>query len=378
MALHGHQCEWIYGMNNDRDNRNLEVLHETRNQRLLMLDLEESDNALSALLQNEVIRPNLQGIMDRFYSALLEYPLFNEILSHGFKLSHLKEVQTQYLLSLGVNFADASYFEDRSRIGLAHVRVGVPLHIYLFAYRKLQQLLIDSIPSDHLDGSKVNQLIAFILKITTLDISLAAETYHLSRMRDLQVNLDDLHCKHSKLEHEAGLDYLTGLANRQRITKLLSSSFRKKQRGNSPLSVIMADLDMFKMVNDNYGHQVGDLVLQSVAARIEAAVREKDVIGRYGGEEFIVVLADKNLDQAAQIAERIRMQIADTPIKTQSSAIHMTISLGVAEACDNESMNKLIARADSALYRAKMNGRNTVVIDYITKDKVDADPLQII
>jgi two-component system, cell cycle response regulator len=192
-------------------------------------------------------------------------------------------------------------------------------------------------------------------------------------MHDLQVNLDELSCKHSKLEYEAGLDFLTGLANRQRIMKLLSNSYQKRKRENMPLSVIMADLDRFKSVNDEYGHQVGDIVLQTVAARIAAAVREKDIIGRYGGEEFIVVLADKNLDQAAQIAERIRMQIADTPIKTPNISINMTISLGVAEAYGNEHMGKLIARADSALYQAKMNGRNSVVLDCITKPQNKGD-----
>lgn len=356
-------------MKNERDYPNSAIQLETRSERLRMLDLGQKDNVLAALLQSEVVRPNLQNIMDSFYSSLLSYPIFNEILARGFELSHLKLVQTQYLLSLGVNFSEAHYFEDRSRIGLAHVRVGVPLHIYLFAYRKLQQLLINMIPRETLEASTVDELIAFILKITTLDISLAAETYHMSRVHDLQVNLDDLHCRHSQLEHEAGLDYLTGLANRQRIMMLLSSSFRKRQRDNSPLSVIMSDLDLFKMVNDNYGHQVGDLVLQAVAARIESAVREKDVIGRYGGEEFIVVLTNKNLDQAAQIAERIRTQIADTPIKTHNMAIQMTISLGVAEACGNDTLEKLIARADAALYRAKKSGRNTVVIDHAAQNQ---------
>lgn len=332
--------------------------------RLHMLDLRAEDNKLAELLQDKVIRPNLQKILDDFYSSLLSYPIFKEILARGFDLNHLKLLQTNYLLSLGVNFSEAQYFDDRARIGLAHVRVGVPLHIYLFANCKLQQLLIDMIPQITLEASTVDELTKFILKITTLDISLAAESYHMSKIRDLQVHLHELHYRHSQLEYEAGLDYLTGLANRQRIMMLLSTSFRKSQRNHTPLSVIMADLDLFKSVNDNYGHLVGDHVLQTTAARIEAAVREKDVIGRYGGEEFIVVLANKSLSQASQVAERIRAQIADTPIKTHNCVIRMTISLGVAEACRNDNVEKLIARADAALYRAKRNGRNSVVMDH--------------
>lgn len=356
-------------MESKRDSRYLGMLQESRAQRLHMLDLGQKDNVLAALLQSIVIRPNLQYIMESFYSSLSSYPVFNEILARGFELDHLKQLQTQYLLSLGVNFSEAYYFENRSRIGLTHVHVGVPLQIYLFGYRKLQQLLIDAIPRENLQSQTIDELIAFILKIATLDISLAAETYHMSRVNDLQINLDDLHYRHSQLEHEAGLDYLTGLANRQRIMMLLLNSFKNRQRDNFPLSVIMCDLDLFKMVNDNYGHQVGDLVLQTIAARIESAVREKDVIGRYGGEEFIVVLANKNLSQAAQIAERIRTQIADAPIKTSNTAIHMTISLGVAEACKHDNVEKLIARADAALYRAKKNGRNSVVVDRTGTDR---------
>lgn len=348
-------------MDNERSSRNAAIQQETRAERLRMLELGQKDNVLAALLQNEVIRPNLQHILQGFYSSLLSYPLFNEIIGRGFELSHLKLVQTKYLLSLGVNFSEAHYFEDRSRIGQVHVRVGVPLYIYLFAYRKLQQLLIDAIPRESLEASAFDELVAFILKITALDISLAAETYHMSRVRDLQNNLDELHYRHNLLEHEAGLDHLTGLANRQRIMTLLSNSFSTRQRDNIPLSVIMADLDLFKWVNDTYGHQVGDQVLQAIAARIESAVREKDVIGRYGGEEFIVVLANKTLEQASQIAERIRAQVGDTPIKTRNIVIQMTISLGVAEARDSDSVEKLISRADAALYRAKKNGRNTIM-----------------
>lgn len=355
-------------MDNERSSRNAEIQQETRAERLRMLELGQKDNVLAALLQNEVIRPNLQHILEGFYSSLLSYPLFNEIIARGFELSHLKLVQTKYLLSLGVNFSESHYFEDRSRIGQAHVRVGVPLHIYLFAYRKLQQLLIDAIPRESLEASAFDELVAFILKITALDISLAAETYHMSRVRDLQNNLDELHYRHNLLEHEAGLDHLTGLANRQRIMTLLSNSFSTRQRNNIPLSVIMADLDLFKWVNDTYGHQVGDQVLQTIAARIESAVREKDVVGRYGGEEFIVVLANKTLEQASQIAERIRTQIGDTPIKTRNTVIQMTISLGIAEARHSDSVEKLISRADTALYQAKKNGRNTVVTEHKKKN----------
>ncbi len=337
----------------------------TRSEQLDMLDLGEKDKAIAALLQSDIIKPNIQFILEEFYNALLTYPIFNEIIAHGFDLNHLKQVQSKYLETLGVNFSEARYFEERSRIGLTHVRVGVPLHAYLFAYRKLQQLLIQKIPREKLNVSTVESLIAFILKITALDIALAAESYHLGSIQDLQHNLDDLHDRHIQLEHEVGIDYLTGLSNRQRIMVLLDAGIKRSQIEAIPICVIMADLDFFKDVNDTYGHQVGDLVLKATAARIESAVREKDVIGRYGGEEFIIVLIDKSLNQAVDIAERIRTQIEFNPINTHNSTIRMTISLGVAQAHLNDNSDQLIARADAALYRAKNNGRNQIAVDNV-------------
>jgi diguanylate cyclase (GGDEF)-like protein len=126
----------------------------------------------------------------------------------------------------------------------------------------------------------------------------------------------------------------------------------------------MIDIDFFKRVNDAYGHQVGDAVLRSVTDRIRVLLRAGDVVGRWGGEEFLVLLADADRDGAAEVAERIRMSIARSPLDAGNGyGVPVTVSIGVAvdPAPGVSELNELVGAADAALYRAKAEGRNRVV-----------------
>jgi diguanylate cyclase (GGDEF)-like protein len=122
----------------------------------------------------------------------------------------------------------------------------------------------------------------------------------------------------------------------------------------------MADIDHFKNVNDTYGHLAGDGVLKEVAARIKNSLRGFDVVGRYGGEEFLLILHKADLATARMVAERIRSRIVATPIDLPSALLDITISMGVAMAKSDEDVNSLVERADKALYNAKENGRDQV------------------
>ena len=125
----------------------------------------------------------------------------------------------------------------------------------------------------------------------------------------------------------------------------------------------MLDLDHFKQVNDDYGHLMGDYVLHEFAERCKNSVREMDIVGRYGGEELIVLLPETDRDTAFKVAERLLTSIAETPFPTQDGAISLTVSIGVATKDDNTThLEALIARADQALYIAKHKGRNRVAI----------------
>ncbi len=162
------------------------------------------------------------------------------------------------------------------------------------------------------------------------------------------------------------LDPLTGLYTRWYYTRRLEEEFDKSKRFNSNLSVIMADLDHFKRVNDEYGHNVGDEVLKTISSILKKSVRGYDVVGRYGGEEFVVILPDTNLEEAKEVAERIRGNVE----KCNQFNFYLTISLGVTSTREKEYEKylELVADADRALYYSKNNGRNQVTL-YNPKDE---------
>lgn len=163
------------------------------------------------------------------------------------------------------------------------------------------------------------------------------------------------------LQFEATHDSLLRMWNRRAILEALSREMSRAKRVGTALSIFLADLDFFKRINDSFGHLVGDDVLRAAAARMSAGIREYDYVGRYGGEEFLVVLPDCNLEGAHQIAERVRQRISGEPILELPAEIEITASLGVAQSSPGQSVTELLHKADVALYAAKNNGRNRVV-----------------
>ena len=164
-----------------------------------------------------------------------------------------------------------------------------------------------------------------------------------------------------QLRMQATHDSLTGLLNRKAILEILEKELARVSRGSSEVSVIMADLDHFKRVNDTHGHAAGDAVLQEVARRMQASIRPYDSVGRYGGEEFLIVSPGCGLEGAIEQAERICKCISSAPIESCGISIPETMSLGVASAplAAMES-TELLHMADTALYGAKNRGRNRV------------------
>ena len=164
-----------------------------------------------------------------------------------------------------------------------------------------------------------------------------------------------------KLALISSLDGLTNIFNRRHWQDSLEQEFAKARRHHKPLSLIMLDLDQFKKLNDTYGHQGGDKVLVDVTQTIKFLLRLGDIFGRYGGEEFAIILPETNLRGALDLAKRICKTVADTPVSFQNKMIKTSISVGVSQLreCDI-SYEKLISNADKALYHAKENGRNQV------------------
>ena len=181
------------------------------------------------------------------------------------------------------------------------------------------------------------------------------------RILELQGELVEAH---TKLQFEAAHDHLTGLWNRGAIMDLLQREIQRTVRNGEPMGVIMADLDHFKRINDSYGHQSGDVVLREVAHRLLESVRNYDYVGRYGGEEFLIVLTACAPSALADTAERIRIHVSEKTVDTDTGPISVTISIGLAaqHAAGPEltTGEELVRAADSALYSAKANGRNRV------------------
>lgn len=170
----------------------------------------------------------------------------------------------------------------------------------------------------------------------------------------------------AELKYMAETDPLTGLNNRRRYEALFEQERKRTRRYGNHLSLFVLDIDLFKNINDTHGHTTGDAVLQQTAALCRRCLRESDIIGRLGGEEFVVLLPDTPLSGAVRVAERIREKIAETAFASEEDGLRfqVTATIGVAElGPEDRNADDMIRRADGALYRGKKAGRNRVVVD---------------
>ncbi|MFZ0038204.1 MAG: diguanylate cyclase [Candidatus Acidiferrales bacterium] len=175
---------------------------------------------------------------------------------------------------------------------------------------------------------------------------------------------DELIAARDALQFQATHDALTGLLNRGAILRDVTRELTRARREHASLGVILVDVDHFKAVNDDYGHLTGDAVLHGVALRMSGLLRAYDSIGRYGGEEFLVLAPSSDAEGAMQFAERLRAGVESTTYETEAGSLRLTLSLGVAISNPEEAPNTqaLLQAADAALYRAKARGRNRVAV----------------
>ena len=198
---------------------------------------------------------------------------------------------------------------------------------------------------------------------------------HFSPLNDINRQLCQTYCSHvfpylrnvllhKKIEKIAAIDELSQALTRRAGMRRLEEEYSAAIRHKMPLSIIILDIDHFKKVNDIYGHQAGDMVIQELCARILSHLRDEDILFRYGGEEFILILPFTNLTEGAVCAERIRHMVSQKPFAATQEELQIRISLGVSslEPHQNVEMEQLITMADKALYQAKQEGRNQVVV----------------
>jgi len=179
------------------------------------------------------------------------------------------------------------------------------------------------------------------------------------RMLELQSNLNQAR---SDLTYKATHDSLTGTLNRPAILEVLHKEFSRTTRLGNFLTIGMVDIDKFKEINDQYGHQVGDEVLMGLVQYLQSSLRNYDYLGRYGGDEFMIVLTHRSLSDIENAYNRLRSTICNHRIHTHVGEIQITISIGVAMKMAGMSLDQLLAAADHALYQAKAYGRNQVAV----------------
>jgi len=175
-------------------------------------------------------------------------------------------------------------------------------------------------------------------------------------------SLKSIESRIKELEEMALLDHITRLANRNYIEKELFVRFEETKRFGVPFGILFMDIDYFKQFNDTYGHDVGDRVLKFVADTLVRNSRPFDVIGRWGGDEFIGIMRKVSRRQLAYLGNRLRTLVEASYIQTESDKLHVSISLGATLVCDSDSMDTLVKRADTLLYESKRAGRNRLTM----------------
>lgn len=176
----------------------------------------------------------------------------------------------------------------------------------------------------------------------------------------LKKYINELEAKNRELDLMSKTDYLTELANRRFMVTRLKEEIVNTEKTGKKFSILLCDIDYFKKINDTYGHEIGDLILKEVTLSIKKSVRECDLVSRWGGEEFLVLLIDTDIISAANIAEKIRDRVEEKAIMVNNMAIKSTISIGVTEYIHELSISQNINNADKALYQSKNDGRNRV------------------
>ena len=253
----------------------------------------------------------------------------------------LRSVMCVPLIARGKTLG-AIYIENRSEENLFTAECLKPLE-YFAAQAAIS--IENAILNDELE-TRVEERTAELARINTL----------------LRAEIEERKRVEKQLHQLATTDPLTGALNRRHFFNLTEQEFDRSQRYDRQISIILIDVDHFKETNDKYGHIAGDQMLQTVAERFLKNLRQMDVFGRYGGDEFVILLPETDLEQAKFAAERLHEVVTESSVDTSRGSIPLCLSMGVASLTNSDDMEKLLIKADQALYTAKEAGRNQIIV----------------
>jgi len=317
--------------------------------------------SLRALLANEVLLgAALMVAAILFLFSIVTMHIAEGVASHVFAATLLIATLMLLLLYLVVT-------GGKQNTGPIWVLILPPVALFLSGLRRgLLMLLLFLLVMCGLffipqfDLVKASYSVDFKARITYvfLTVTFLSAVYEYSR----QQTYSDIQLLREKFERQATYDPLTQLYNRRGLSQHIEIELARAKRQQSKTALILMDLDRFKNVNDSYGHDAGDKVMQDIASLLKNAMRKQDYISRWGGEEFLLVLPDTSKEDAFQVADKLRFEISQTPMHYNSFSIDITASFGVSEVNALTDYDKALTQADKAMYRAKQSGRNKVLM----------------
>jgi diguanylate cyclase (GGDEF)-like protein len=308
---------------------------------LTYFGLQESDEARLARLR-PIFAAVVDEIVTRFCEHLRRFPETSGIVTDPERALVLQRLQREYILSLGrFVFGDpasvSTYCAHRLQIGKEYRRIGLASRLHFGAFSKFGELLIEVATA----GGAVDS-IASLHKLLLFDSHVAIDAYE--------------RASHDRLVEMASVDELTRMLTRKALLSELGNELARARRFGRPLTLAFLDIDRFKQINDSRGHAFGDRVLQDVAEVLHTSIRPMDIVGRYGGDEFVVGIVEASEAAARPVAERIHRHRATLAVPD------VTVSIGLAGLRGNDSLDSLLARADAAMYRAKALGPGQIAL----------------
>ncbi len=304
---------------------------------------------LASQIQQLVIAPNLKQLVTTFFAMLRLNDEADRLFSRGFRDDKLQQFLIEYLISLGVEFDQLNYFEQRLRMGIAHVNAGINLVVFQTGYRILQQLLIDAVP-ENIENAAI--LRGFILKITTIDLIIATAVYVKSEKTSSGALMN---------KNEASRGSVNQLLNNDQVNELLLTGLQSGST-DSTSCIAVAKIDELEKVESVYGKDTVDQVRKGITARLLMTLRPGDGVGIIAGGGYLFVLSQTTISIAEDICNRLKSSISQNPVSADNMTIPVTMSLVLSDVTPEAEHKLLIQRLEQQLTLSQSKSVNQLEI----------------